>query len=313
MVRFLQNKYLIAFVFIYSAAVAVLHFGFQQPVSDSLSFALLFGCCFPFISWILVRNCYPYLADRPAFRRELYILTGLVLLIVWYISYGTGWINSLVFKNIQAVPWQNSFFILLKKLVVFVLLPFFIYQAFGFRLQDFGFSIHRPGKKLGVTVFIFVVLAVTISVFQLFWGHGGEPVRKGVFSSSQLLLGLPLCFAWYFFEVGLVEEFFFRALLQSRISVLLKSNTGGILISGLIFGLAHAPGLYLRGASSEGISEQLPFIFWAAYTVTVMSLAGIFLGMVWSRTKNIYLVMAIHAIVDLLPNIGDFIQTWHIK
>ena len=88
---------------------------------------------------------------------------------------------------------------------------------------------------------------------------------------------------------------------------------GGFSFSGLIFGLVHAPGLYLRGASSEGIQEQLPFIFWAAYTVTVMSLAGIFLGILWSRTKNIYLVMALHAMVDLLPNIGDFIQTWDIK
>jgi membrane protease YdiL (CAAX protease family) len=44
-----------------------------------------------------------------------------------------------------------------------------------------------------------------------------------------------------------------------------------------------------------------------------MSLAGIFLGIVWSRTKNIYLVMGIHAMVDLLPNIGDFILDWHIQ
>jgi len=41
-----------------------------------------------------------------------------------------------------------------------------------------------------------------------------------------------------------------------------------------------------------------------------MSLAGIFLGIVWSRTKNLYLVMAIHAMVDLLPNTADFFHTW---
>ena len=128
----------------------------------------------------------------------------------------------------------------------------------------------------------------------------------------QLFIGFPLCFAWLFIEAGLIEEFFFRAVLQSRIAVLLKSNIGGITISGLIFGLAHAPGLYLRGAESEGVTEQLPFIFWAAYTISAMSLAGIFLGIVWMKTKNIYLVMAIHAMVDLVPNVAEFMKTWHI-
>ena len=126
---------------------------------------------------------------------------------------------------------------------------------------------------------IFFVLSLIILAFQFIAGHGAEPLRKGIFSSRQLLIAFPFCFTWNFIEAGLVEEFFFRSLLQSRLSLLLKSNTADILlISGLIFGLAHAPGLFLRGAQSEGISEQLPFIFWAAYTIAMMSMAGIFLG-----------------------------------
>ena len=93
---------------------------------------------------------------------------------------------------------------------------------------------------------------------------------------------------------------------------MLRSPIAGIIISGLIFGLAHAPGLYLRGAESEGVSEQMPFVFWAAYTVTAMSVAGIFLGVVWRRTKNLYLIMALHAMVDLLPNFSKFVLTWHL-
>ena len=313
MVQVFRHKYLIAVLIIYAAAVAVLNFGFQQPLADSLFFAFIFGICFPMISWLLVRHLTPWLQDRPVFKGEKYILSGLVLFIVWYISYGTGWMNSLIPKSFLAIPWENSFFILVKKFLVFVIIPFFIYRLYGFSAGDFGLSVRRPGKELSRTLLILVTLSILILLFQLFLGHGGGQLRKGQTSATQFLYGLPLCFVWYFFEVGLVEEFFFRALLQSRLSVWLKSNTGGILISGLIFGLAHAPGLYLRGASSEGISEQLPFIFWAAYTVSVMSLAGIFLGIIWSKTKNIYLVMAIHAIVDLLPNFGDFIATWHIR
>ena len=130
------------------------------------------------------------------------------------------------------------------------------------------------------------------------------------FSFQQLALGLPLCFLWLFIEAGLVEEFFYRVILQSRMTILLKSSAGGIVITALIFGLSHAPGLYLRGAESEGVDERLPFLFWSAYTIAYMSVAGIFLGIIWQRTRNLWLVMAIHAMLDLLPNVGDFIKTW---
>jgi len=313
MTHIFRSRYFIGFVIIWAIAVAILHLGYQQPLTDSLPIAFIFGCVFPVFTWLLVLPIHPPFAERVTFSKEIYILIILVLMIVWYISYGTGWINSLVSKDLMASPEVNSVYILLKKLLIFCVIPFITYRGFGFRLKDFGFSIRRAVPGFGRAVLIFVILSAAIILFQFYFGHGAEPMRNGQFTKTQLWFGLPLCFFWYFIEVGLVEEFFFRALLQSRIAILLKSNIAGILISGLIFGLVHAPGLYLRGASSEGIREQLPFIFWAAYTVTVMSLAGIFLGILWSKTRNIYLVMAIHAMVDLVPNVGDFVQTWGIK
>jgi membrane protease YdiL (CAAX protease family) len=306
-------RYIIGFILIWTVSAGILHFGFQQPLSDSLPIGLIFGFCFPFITRLMVRHFHPKIAGRPAFNKEGLVISALVLWIVWYISYGTGWINSLVSTNLLASPRANAVYVLLKKGLIFFVIPFIVYRGFGFRLKDFGFSIRRATPGFGRAVLIFIVLSAAIILFQFYFGRGAESFIKGNFSRHQLLTGLPVCFAWYFFEVGLVEEFFFRALLQSRLTVMLKSNTAGILVSGLIFGLVHAPGLYLRGASSEGMREQLPFIFWAAYTITVMSLSGIFLGILWNRTRNIYLLMALHAMLDLLPNIADFIQTWGIK
>jgi len=74
----------------------------------------------------------------------------------------------------------------------------------------------------------------------------------------------------------------------------------------------HAPGLFFRGAESEGMEEQMPFLFWLAYTIVNMSVAGVFLGIVYSKTKNLWLVIAIHAMIDLLPNFAEFVQTWHL-
>jgi membrane protease YdiL (CAAX protease family) len=113
-------------------------------------------------------------------------------------------------------------------------------------------------------------------------------------------------------DAGLIEEFFFRGLLQSRLSLFLKSGVGGVVCTAIIFGLVHAPGLFLRGAAGEGMEEQMPFLFWVAYTVVYMSVAGIFLGIVYNKTKNLCLVIVIHAMFDLLPNLPEFIRGWHL-
>ena len=42
-------------------------------------------------------------------------------------------------------------------------------------------------------------------------------------------------------EAGLVEEFFFRWYLQSRLAAWTGSQVSAVLLGALVFGLAHAP------------------------------------------------------------------------
>jgi hypothetical protein len=49
-----------------------------------------------------------------------------------------------------------------------------------------------------------------------------------------------------------------------------------------------------------------------AYAIVVLSVGGIFFGIVWARTKNLFAVMFIHAATDLLPNLKEFVQIWGI-
>ena len=149
-------------------------------------------------------------------------------------------------------------------------------------------------------------------LFQYFLGNGSEPIRAGQFSFLQLLTGLPLCFAYLILDAGLMEEFFFRGLLQSRLSMFLRSYVGSIICSAVIFGLVHAPRLYLRDSESEGIREQIPFLFWVAYTIVYMGVAGIFFGIIYTKTKNLFLVIVLHAIIALLPNFAVFVKPWHL-
>jgi membrane protease YdiL (CAAX protease family) len=310
--QLIRNKYVIVFSLLYSIAIAVLILIFHQPFMDIVTPFLFFGILFSFIAWLLVKNSAPLLADKAAFKGELIVIITLVLFFTWYVTYGSSTINKLIPLSIIAVEWKNTIAIVIKKLLTFVLLPFLVYKVAGFSVKDFGLAIDRKKIFRKKTILVFVVLSAMVLLYQYFLSGGAKPVRNGQFNSHQLLTSLPLLFLWLFIEAGLVEEFFFRAVLQSRIAALLKSPVAGIIISGLIFGLAHAPGLYLRGAESEGISEQLPFIFWAAYTITAMSVAGIFLGVIWKYTKNLYLVMALHAMVDLLPNFSEFVHIWQL-
>ena len=308
----LKNRYFIGGLLLYTVALLYLHFAFNSSLVDLLIPFAVVGVGFSLLGWWLCRDfAQPF--HQPVFKNEAWFLIVLIGWIIFYITYGGSLINKLLPPSWIENPPVYSLIIFLRKLLFFVLVPFVIYKVYGFSLKDFGLK-QSPVKFFSKkSIFILVVLSVAALLFQYYSGNGAKDIRNGVFTASQFLIGLPLCLVYLVFDAGLIEEFFFRGLLQSRLSVLLKSTTGGIVVSAIIFGLVHAPGLYLRGAGSEGIEEQMPFLFFAAYTIAYMSIAGIFFGIVYSKTKSLWLVIFIHAFVDLLPNLGDFIQTLGIK
>lgn len=109
--------------------------------------------------------------------------------------------------------------------------------------------------------------------------------------------------------VGFCEEFLFRAVLVSRLTAWLKSATGAVVIGALLFGLAHGPGLWLRAEPGEfGHFHDPVFVF--AYCVAMLSPFGIFFGVLWARTKSLWLLVLLHVCVDFLPNVPDFVHSF---
>jgi uncharacterized protein len=122
---------------------------------------------------------------------------------------------------------------------------------------------------------------------------------------------VPVCFIWLFVEAGLVEEFFFRALVQSQFAAAFKSEVSGVVLMSLIFGLAHAPGFIFRHAGEvEGLGSNPTALDAIAFSIVVLAVSGLTFGVVWARTKNLFAVTIIHAAGDLLPNFGSFVKTW---
>ena len=75
---------------------------------------------------------------------------------------------------------------------------------------------------------------------------------------------------WLLLEAGLVEEFFFRALVQSQLAAAFKSEVSGIVLMSLIFGLAHAPGFIFRHAGElEGLGPNPSALDAVAYSIVV--------------------------------------------
>ena len=66
-------------------------------------------------------------------------------------------------------------------------------------------------------------------------------------SVPTLIWAVPVFYVLISLEAGLCEEFLYRAVLQSRIAAFLGSAAAAVPVVALLFALAHAPGLYLRG------------------------------------------------------------------
>jgi membrane protease YdiL (CAAX protease family) len=225
---------------------------------------------------------------------------------------GPQWIDQHLPSSLIDSVRIRFFITLAKKLVIFVVIPFAMFRlVFGYRIRDFG--IQREGWRALCRSHLPVVVVVggAFLAFQYFFSGGGASFRHAHFTGNQLLLGLPLCFIWLFIEAGLVEEFFFRALVQSHLAAALKSEVSGIVLMSLIFGLAHAPGFIFRHAGEvEGLGPNPSALDAIAYSLVVLAVSGVTFGVIWARTKNLFAVILIHAAGDLLPNFSSFAQTW---
>jgi len=310
--HFARNRVLVGGLIIYACAFVILLRNKSFDASGAIVVLIVFGIVFPLIAWIATRRASPLSISVNSGKTELIILVGYILVLSVYLVGGPQWIDQhLPYSWIDSA--RAKFFIsLAKKLIVFVAIPFAIFRfSFGYRLRDFG--IQGKGLEALHRSHLPVVLVVggAFLAFQYFLSGGGAAFRHGRFSTYQLLLGLPLCFIWLFVEAGLVEEFFFRALIQSHFAAALKSEVGGTVLMSLTFGLAHAPGFIFRHAGEvEGLGSNPTALDAVAYSIVVLAISGVTFGVIWARTKNLFAVMLIHAAGDLLPNFAGFADTW---
>ena len=309
---FALNRIFICGLILYACAFAVLLRNTSFDATDAIVVLVVFGIVFPLLAWITSRRAIPLSISVKPGKSKLIILIGYIIVLSFYLIGGPQWVDHHLPSSWIDSARIKFFIALAKKLLVFVVIPFTIFRfGFGYRIRDFG--IQREGVRALCRSHLPVVVVVSgaFLVFQYFFSGGGASFRQGHFTAYQLLVGMPLCFIWLLVEAGLVEEFFFRALVQSRLAAALKSEVGGVVLMSLVFGLAHAPGFIFRHAGEvEGLGSNPNALDAIAYSIVVLAISGVTFGVIWARTKNLFAVMLIHAAGDLLPNFAGFVQTW---
>ena len=272
--------------------------------SDSLGVFAVLGVGFSLIAWLLTIGVKPLPYDVREPKQETATLLTYLIPLAACIAYGF----SAIHRWVPTEP-ADSMAILAVKLAVFVAIPSWILvSGFGYRAHDLAPTSTKTSHML-----VFVGMAFVLLVFQSLAGRGLKDISEAHVPGDTLLFGMPLAFLWLMLEVGVVEEFFFRVLLQSRLSAAIKSELGGIVLASLLFGLVHAPGLYLRtGVTQEGLSANPSLLMAVGYSIVITSVAGFFLGVLWARTRNFLLLVLVHAAADLLPNTLPTLRAFHI-
>lgn len=270
---------------------------------ESLGVLLVFGVGFSAAAWLATRGFAPAaaLVREPA-RESLAVALYLAAFALLVLGWGLTWV-----REVTPDGRAEDVAVLALKLATMVLLPGLLFVRLGYRWRD----LLADGRFGAGHWRVLLVMGTLLLALQLLVGRGGAAIAALPHPPWQVALATPFALAWMTLEAGLTEEFLFRALLQSRLEAWLRSPIAGLTGMAVLFGLAHAPGYVLRGAHlAEGMATAPDALTAAAYSIAVVSPVGFVFGVLWLRTRSLWLVVLLHGWTDLVPNLAPFVRTW---
>jgi membrane protease YdiL (CAAX protease family) len=301
--RALASPWLVGYLAIYGAFLALLRGAAGFPLEEPLFIFAVLGVGFSLLALWTTRGLMPRVVPVRRIGPECGALAILLAGLTAFITWGLPAVRAS-----SADSMRSAAAVLAAKLAAFAVVPFLVWRLlFGYSVRDF------TGRPPGLSGFWRPVLWLSGAAlaFQLVFGRAPAQLHAHPPQAARLAVGLPLAFLWLAIEAGLVEEFFFRALLQTRLSALLGTEVGAIALTSVLFGLAHSPGLYLRpDATGEAIGGHPSLLLAVGYTIVLTSVAGWFLGILWARTRSLAAVVAVHAAMDLLPDLVELLRAW---
>lgn len=281
----------------YAGSLAVLMRRPGASLAEPLFLLAFLGGVFPLLAWLCTRRrdaVVPPPREPPPGAGVLLYLAAFSLLVL-------GWGFSWILAAFPQEPAQ-SLAQLAVKLATMVALPVALFL--GWRLAT------RPTLPAPRLWLAFVVMGLAYLGLQAVFGRGLATLAELGPAATTLAWAIPACWLWQTIEAGLCEEVLFRRVLQERFAAVMRSQSAAVICASLLFGLAHAPGLWLRGGHMmEGVAQATPG--WAlAYSIVMVAPAGIAFGVLWARTRSLWLIVPLHGLVDVLPQLAPFIRMW---
>jgi hypothetical protein len=311
MFSFTRKPYFVVFTILYVGSIFYLY-KTGYPSVHLLATLFSYTLILPLLAYFVSLKSRKAVSSQPFFYREWITIIALITYIVIYISWGEHFLGRILLMSFSDNPKTLYLLDVLKQVVFYFIIPFFVYKfLYGFTLREAGLRIPFKNIFSRQNIITFAVLATAIIILQYYFNEELEQLWEGDYTRGTLYIAIPLLFIILLFKAGLAYGFFFRAFMQSRFSIGLNSKIGGMLISLLIFGLAHLP-LYL----SEGIPDKhevghFPGILSSmAICIGILSVNSLFIAIIWRRSKNLWLLMGLYAILELLPNLHHFISVW---
>ncbi|MFC2134940.1 type II CAAX prenyl endopeptidase Rce1 family protein [Bacteroidota bacterium] len=174
----------------------------------------------------------------------------------------------------------------------------------SFRLSLAFFGLRKNNLSKGILTA--AIVGLLISIIQLITA-GDLGIFWQLIDSGEILYLFPVTFILIVITVGFTEEFFFRGVLQTRISRLVNSNLLGIIVTSIMFGIYSIPYYYLAAANSNFTiwDPSILFVFGGGF------LTGLLLGYVYLKSnENLLSCVILHSTIQVLPMIMVIKSSW---
>ncbi len=211
-------------------------------------------------------------------KRELIYIAVLTLVIAFMDITG---IPSVFFINIQVADIEPFYFTLMINFLIIGIIAFLFLKIL---CPNWKLGFTKTGLIDGFKKYGIVGIAVAVMGFIAFY-VGLLPFDRQPSTAKVLVEGVI-----YYVGVAIVEELYVRGLLLNLIEKMLAKNKANTLISvilsSVIFGVGH-----IFGTLNQPVLVIVGKVVW---TVGM----GMFFGMVYKKTDNLWLPIIIHFLIN---------------
>lgn len=232
--------------------------------------------------------------------KELYLFGSYSLFYLLIVFLFSLLIKFYPLPILNAVSFTYDFwYVFIIKILFLLYVPLYIYRKLGYNFRSvFQFKFNKTLSNISVSI-LFLILGLYLN-----FPHLLLIINKLTYIDKLLFLKILAAGIIPFIAAALPEEIFYRIILQTR----LERKTGwfySIILSSFMFSLFHLPSRLLLASGVEGTAGDILSI--TKGTIIPVFVAGLILGFLWNRYRNIYLLLTFHYGVDLLPTLSSFL------